>query len=70
LDTLLGGMLLIMDLARHGEGEALRPQAKAFKEEYMSIRTILANIGSDEAKAALKKHGLSLQYMETSRIKL
>jgi hypothetical protein len=69
-DTLLGGMLLIIDMAKYGEGEALRPQARALKEKYMAIRALLTNIGSQEAKAALMEHGLSLKYLESSGMKL
>jgi hypothetical protein len=69
-DVTLSGMLLVMSMARYGEGEALKPKARELRDMYMAVRDRLAKVGNTEAKAALVKHSLSLECLESLRVKL
>jgi hypothetical protein len=70
IDTQLGGVLMIMDLARYGEGEALRGTAKSLLLQYTAFRALLSAAGTPEATAALAVHNLALKYLESSQIQL
>jgi hypothetical protein len=68
-DTTLSGMLLIMNMAKYGEGEALKPKARELRDMYLAVRDRLAKVGSNEAKAALVKNSLSLECLKSLQVK-